>query len=258
VIFSKSSLPWYRWSAIVNNSIPVALPLMKDMNHDLDGILKGIDDRTRIIIISNPHNPTGLYITESEMRSFYEKLPQNVLLIIDQAYYEYQSNQEETLIKMVNEVPNLMLTRTFSKLHGLAGLRVGYGISNPKLIEALKSKWLAFMPSITSAGAFAAYHALGDKQHYERSRRFNEETKRSIYALADRYGLTCLHSEANFVCLNIIDSVKNEKLFNDEGMRFTAGYFFGYPEWARISFVSEMGRLITALEKSIERLLGEA
>jgi histidinol-phosphate aminotransferase len=254
VIFSKSSIPWYRWSALVNNSIPILVPLMKDMNHDLEAVLKNVDDKTRIIIISNPHNPTGLYISESELLAFYKKLPQNILLIVDQAYYEYQSKQESILLRAVNEVPNLMLIRTFSKIHGLAGLRVGYGIANPLMIEALKAQWLAFMPSVSSAGAYAAYHALSDQEHYERSRIFNNETKTALYRLCEKYRIKILKSEANFVCVNVFDSYKNEKLFHEQRFRLTAGYFFGYPEWVRISFIKEQTIFIDKMEKIFEKL----
>jgi histidinol-phosphate aminotransferase len=257
VIFSLSSLPWYRWSAVVNNSIPVVVPLANDMNHDLESILRQVDTKTRAVILSNPHNPTGMYITEDKIQRFHEKLPDNVLLIIDQAYYEYQTKQEEILINMVNKVSNLMLTRTFSKLHGLAGLRVGYAISNQMLIDGMKVKWLAFMPSISTAGAYAALHALDDNEHYQRSRSFNDEAKRSISDLANRYGLRCLKSEGNFLCINVLDSHENEKHFHANDIRLTAGYFFGYPEWVRISFVKDMATLEGRLEAAFRSICRE-
>jgi histidinol-phosphate aminotransferase len=254
VIFSKSSLPWYRWSTIVNKSTPIMIPLLPDMNHDLDGIFKAIDKKTKVIILSNPHNPTGLYINESELKSFFDKVPEDILVIIDQAYYEYQSNQEKILIELINKVPNLMLTRTFSKLHGLAGMRIGYGITNPQFIKELKAKWLAFMPAITSAGTFAAYHALDDEEHYHRSRKFNNNTKHELYKLCEDYDVDILSSEANFVAINIKDSVKNEKQFFEQGFRFTAGYFFGYPDWARISFISNINKLYESIRKIILKI----
>ncbi|MFC1565143.1 pyridoxal phosphate-dependent aminotransferase [candidate division KSB1 bacterium] len=256
VIFSKSSLPWYRWSTLVNNSIPVPVPLMSDMNHDLDAMLAQVDNKTKIVIISNPHNPTGLYVSESELKSFYEKLPENVLFIVDQAYYEYQSNQEKILSNMINEVPNLMLTRTFSKIHGLAGMRVGYAIANRRIIEGLSAKWLSFMPAIGSISTYAALHALSDQEHIERSVKFNNEVKENIYILAEKYGLDYLKSEANFVAVNIIDSRKKEKIFHDNNMMFTAGYFFGYPEWARISFVKRKEEFYEKLNLVFNKVKG--
>jgi len=236
VIYSKSSMPWYRWSVIGCNAIPVEIPLKKNMHHDLDCILKSIDSKTKVIILSNPHNPTGLYIQENELLSFYKRLPQNVLLLIDQAYYEYQTNQENKLIEILNDAPNLMLTRTFSKIHGLAGLRVGYGMSTEKNIQALKAKWLGSFPTITAISSYAATHALSDKEHLEKSYKFNQEIKDFIYKIADEYEIKYVKSEANFVLINIFDSIKNEKFFTNQNMALTCGYFFGYPEWVRLSF----------------------
>ncbi|MDP2946706.1 MAG: histidinol-phosphate transaminase [Nanoarchaeota archaeon] len=236
VIYSKSSIPWYRWCAVGNNSIPVEVPLLPDMNHDLESILKSINNRTKVIILSNPHNPTGLYIAENQLLDFYKRIPENVLLIVDQAYYEYQSTQETLLIKLVNEVPNLMLTRTFSKIHGLAGLRVGYAMSNERTISALKAKWLGSMPTISTLSVFAALHALDDKAHIEKSILYNNKIKSDLNRIATEFNLRSLNSEANFITINIHDSIKNENLFTMEGIRFTPGYFYGYKEWARFSF----------------------
>ncbi len=250
VIFSKSSMPWYRWSTIGNNSLPLEVPLMNDMDHDLEAILDQVDKNTKVVIISNPHNPTGLYINESDLQTFYSKLPESVLLIVDQAYYEYQTNQDKILINMINDVPNMMLTRTFPKIHGLAVLRVGYGMSNPRVIDALKAKWLGSMPTITSISTYAAYQALSDQEHVNRSREFNEDMKLSIYGLAEKYGIQYIPSEANFILLNIFDSAKNQKFFHDNNMAFTAGYSFGYPEWARISFDKRKKELLGKLENT--------
>ena len=257
VIYSKSSMPWYRWSVIGSNAIPIEIPLMNDMNHDLEGILASIDKDTKVIILSNPHNPTGLYINESEVKDFYDKLPENVLLILDQAYYEYQSNQENIFINLINDSPNLMLTRTFSKIHGLAGLRIGYGISNPNIIEALKAKWLGSMPTITSVSTYAAYEALHDDEHIKRSVDFNKGMKKDISSLAKKYGLSYLNSEANFVLLNIFDSVENVKFFQQNNMALTAGYFFGYPEWARISFDHRKSELLEKLENTFSKIVNQ-
>lgn len=254
IIFSKSSMPWYKWIVLGNNSTPVEVPLKKDMNHNLESILKEVDKHTKVIILSNPHNPTGLYINENDLKTFLSKLPENVLLVIDQAYYEYQKTQENILLDMVNNVPNLMLTRTFSKVHGLAGLRVGYGIANPQTIKALKAKWLGAMPTISSISTYSAYHALFDEAHINDSRAFNNDLKQNIYELSQQNGIKFLKSEANFVLINIFDSVKNKKFFQKNNMAFTAGYFFGYPEWARLSFDKRKSELLEKLNKTFSEI----
>ena len=256
VIFSKSSIPWYRWSTLANKSIPVIVPLTANMNHDLDGLADRVSDKTRVVIISNPHNPTGIYIPEGELRAFHARLPEHVLLIVDQAYYEYQSCQEDVLLRLVTRVPNLMLVRTFSKIHGLAGLRVGYGIANADIVKTLKAHWLPFMPAITSVSAYAAYHALFDEEHLTESVRFNNHVKEAIYKLASQNGLTCFESEANFVAVNIKDSRVNEKVFHQNALAFTAGYSFGYPEWARISFDRRADEMLEKLAGTFAQIQG--
>ena len=236
IIFSKSSMPWYKWSVLGNCSIPVEVPLLPDMNHDLEGILNAINNKTRLIILSNPHNPTGLYINERTMLNFIERVPENVIVLIDQAYYEYTMLQEKILINEINKRPNLILTRTFSKIYGLAGLRIGYAISNPEIIKAMKAKWLGSMPTITSISSFAAFHAIDDSEHLKRSVEFNNKTKATIEKIAKEYDIKVLKSEGNFVLIQVNDSYKAEKVFQENNFRLTAGYFFGYPEWLRFSF----------------------
>jgi histidinol-phosphate aminotransferase len=254
IIYSKSSMPWYKWSVLGNCSIPVEVPLLPDMNHDLEGILDAVSSKTRLIIISNPHNPTGLYINENILLEFINRVPNNVKVVIDQAYYEYTDLQEKILIDEINKRPNLILTRTFSKIHGLAGLRVGYAISTPEIIKGMKAKWLGSMPTIPSVSSFAAMHALDDVEHLAKSRKFNEEVKTEIYALAQLYNIPILKSEANFVLIKVGDSVKAEKIFQENGFRLTAGYFFGYPKWIRFSFNDINKGFITNLRKTINEL----
>ena len=254
VIFSKASLPWYRWATLGNHSTPEIVPLKKDMHHDLEAMLSRITTETRVIILANPNNPTGLYIDENCLKDFHSQIPEDVILIVDQAYYEYQSNQEKSLIGMVNDVPNLLLTRTFSKIHGLAGMRVGYAIGNKEVIQATKSKWLGFMPSVTSLSCFAAYHALSDEDHIVQSRDFNNDTKHALSNLFNEYSLHCLGGDANFVAINIQDSKKYEHLFKEQNMAYSAGWHFGYPDWARISFDKRTEIMLEKLNSIFKKL----
>jgi len=249
IIYSKSSMPWYKWSVLGNCSIPIEIPLLPDMNHDLEGMLKAITPKTRLIVISNPHNPTGLYINEQTILDFIEKVPDNVIVLIDQAYYEYTESQETILINEINKRPNLILTRTFSKIYGLAGLRVGYAIANPEIIKGMKAKWLGSMPTIPSVSSFAALHALDDTEHLKKSRKFNKKTKNEIYQISEKQNIPILRSEANFVLINVGDSYQAEKIFQANSFRQTAGYFFGYPEWMRFSFPIKIEDFIEKLEK---------
>lgn len=254
VIFSKSSMPWYNWSVVANNNISIQVPLLEDMNHDLEGIIRAVNDKTKVIILSNPHNPTGLYIDEGVLLNFYKRLPKHVLLIIDQAYYEYQSNQEEILKKMLPSSQNLLLVRTFSKIHGLAGLRIGYGMGAPEIVRALKAKWLGTMPTVSSISTFAAYHALDDIVHKERSYTFNLKAKAVVMRVADEFNVKYLNSEANFITIKVDDSLVRSQLFRNEGIRLTTGAFFGYNEWLRMSFNKDLTELENKLRTIFKRI----
>ena len=257
VIFSKSSMPWYFWSVIANKSVDIQVPLLPDMNHDLERIIESVNDKTKVIILSNPHNPTGLYIDENTLSDFFKRIPNNVLLIVDQAYYEYQTKQQTILKDLISTHDNLLLVRTFSKIHGLAGLRIGYGMSNPEVIKALKAKWLGTMPTVSSIGTFASIHALDDIEHQEKSYQFNLQAKQMVRNLASEYGIEALNSEANFITIKVMDSLATEPLFTQENIRLTTGAFFGYNEWIRMSFWGNLGLLSCKLNSIFKKIYYE-
>lgn len=254
VIFSKSSMPWYRWTTIGNNSIPIEIPLKPDMNHDLNSILSAINDKTKVIILSNPHNPTGLYIDEQIILDFLNEVPKEILVIIDQAYYEYTIKKELLLINDITNYPNLLLTRTFSKIHGLAGLRIGYGIGNCKIIAALKAKWLGNMPSISSVATFAAYHAIDDKEHINKSYEFNNMIKDKLYTILRELNIPYLKSEANFIAFNVGNFKNKHHYFKEHGIELTPGSFFGYNDLVRTSFHANIDKNINVIESVIKHL----
>jgi histidinol-phosphate aminotransferase len=189
------------------------------------------------------------------LSDFFRQIPEDVLLIIDQAYYEYQTKQETILKDLILSKNNLLLVRTFSKIHGLAGLRIGYGISNPEVIKALKAKWLGMLPPVSSIGTFAAIHALEDVEHLQKSYLFNLQAKQMVKNLANEYGIEALESEANFITIKVMDSLGKEPLFINEGIRLTTGAFFGYNEWIRMSFNNDLDLLNHKLQKIFKNLL---
>jgi histidinol-phosphate aminotransferase len=227
---------------------------MEDMNHNLEAILDAINDKTKVIVISNPHNPTGLYIDEQKILNFIKQVPENVLVVIDQAYFEYTEKREQILINEINNFPNLLITRTFSKIYGLAGLRIGYGIAHKEIIDGLKAKWLGAMPSVTSLAVFAATKALDDIEHIEKSREFNTNIKNKFYNLFDKYNVPYLVSEANFVTFNVKDSKKYHHLFREHNIELTPGYFFGYPEWVRTSFIKDSDLQVKRIKRIIDKI----
>lgn len=124
-------------NVLIEGGTPVKVPLV-DGYHDLKGMLKAVSSNTHMIFICNPNNPTGTIVSECELRGFIEKVPRNVLLIIDEAYYEYVTDNDYLqTVPLLDEYPNLVVLRTFSKIYGLAALRIGYGIMHPTIVQEL-------------------------------------------------------------------------------------------------------------------------
>jgi len=147
----------------ISGAIPKIVPA-KHYAHDIDGMLKAVDSKTRIIFVANPNNPTGTYINKKEFATLMQAIDPKILVVIDEAYYEYSKVDDyPDTVAVVNKYPNLIITRTFSKAYGLAGMRLGYAISSPEIADILNRTRLAFVvSSITVAAGIAA---LQDTEH---------------------------------------------------------------------------------------------
>src|SRR5205814_148902 len=137
----------------------------RDYGHDLDAMVASVRPNTRVIVIANPNNPTGTLASQREIDRFMDKVPENVLIVFDEAYYEFLDRPPDTL-RYVRENRNIIVLRTFSKIHGLAGLRIGYGIAPAPLIEILQKAREPF--NVNGLGQIGALSALTDKDHQHR------------------------------------------------------------------------------------------
>lgn len=175
----------------------VIIPL-KEGRHDLDEMAKRVTDRTRIIFIANPNNPTGTINTETEFCSMMDKIPEKVLVVVDEAYYEYVTSEDyPDTMKYLREGRNIIILRTFSKIYGLAGLRVGYGITKKEFVNEMNKVRQPFNTnSLAQIGALAA---LSDYGHVEEGKKINEEGKRFLYNEFNRMGIKYFPTEANFI-----------------------------------------------------------
>lgn len=191
-------------TAIMNANL-VEVPHL-DYRHNLDRILESITPRTKIIYLDNPINPLGTIVTKKELDLFIKRLPERILLILDEAYAEYITSRDYPRgVDYYNQNYNVLVLRTFSKIHGLAGLRVGYGLAKPAIIQTLMKTRLPF--NVNRAAQSAAIAALTDNRHIQRSRRANEAGKKAFYQEFKRLKLFYLESFANFVFVNFsIDS----------------------------------------------------
>ena len=175
----------------------IVVPL-KDNRHDLDAMADRITEKTKIIFIANPNNPTGTMNRSAEMDRLMERVPDHVIVAVDEAYYEYVTRADyPDALDYLKAAKNVLALRTFSKIYGLAGLRIGYGITRPEIAELMNKVRQPF--NTNSLGQIGALAALADRKHVERSIAINSEGKQFLYQAFDRLGISYLPTEANFI-----------------------------------------------------------
>jgi histidinol-phosphate aminotransferase len=178
--------------------VPVTQP---DFQTNLDGMLNKLTDKVRVIFIANPNNPTGTWIEKEQLRSFLETVPQQVVVVIDEAYFEYVDiTGYGSVIDWVDEFPNLLVTRTFSKIHGLAGFRIGYSVSQPDLAELLNRIRQPFNTNLPAQ--VAALAALDDNLHIQHSREVNLSGMKTLESAFQDMGLHWIPSAGNFISVD--------------------------------------------------------
>lgn len=170
----------------------------KDWGHDLDAMAAAIEADTRVVFIANPNNPTGTWLTRTALLNFLRRVPQEVVVVLDEAYTEFVDDPEfPNGFDLLAEFPNLIVTRTFSKAYGLGGLRVGYAVSTPVIADLLNRVRAPFNVSVP--GLAAATAALGDAEYLARSRQINRDGMGQLVAGFERLGLPYIPSVGNFV-----------------------------------------------------------
>lgn len=175
--------------------------IQSSMQTDLDGMLARLDDRVRVIFIANPNNPTGTWLSVSALRQFIEQVPSQVVVVIDEAYFEYVDKPDyASAMAWIDEFPNLLVTRTFSKIYGLAGFRIGYSVSQAELAELLNRVRQPF--NINMPAQFAALAALKDGQHLQMSRERNLAGMRQLESAFEKSGLSWIPSAGNFISVD--------------------------------------------------------
>ncbi len=222
----------------------------KNYGHDLPAMVKAITPQTKVIFVANPNNPTGTLASREEVVQLINRIPKNVLLVMDEAYFEFLDDAVDLLPLIRNgQKPNLLLMRTFSKIFGLAGLRVGYGIAVPELIAALEKIRQPF--NINSIAQAAALAALEDTGHLEKTRANNFSGRHFLETEIRRMKLKFVPTAANFVLVHVGDG---QKVFNDlQKLGVITRPMSGYnlPEWIRVSIGTPMEneRSINALRQ---------
>ena len=205
-IFSQYAFAVYPISTQAVGATAVITPA-KDYGHDLDAMAEAITDKTRVIFIANPNNPTGNWLTGAEMTQFLARVPETVIVVLDEAYFEYAfdpANSDDQSypdgLAYLAQYPNLIVTRTFSKAYGLASLRVGYGISNLDIADILNRVRQPF--NVNSLALVAAEAALADKAYVQKGRTLNKQGIEQLQTGFDVLGLSYVPSAGNFVLVH--------------------------------------------------------
>jgi len=191
---------------------------LKDFRYDLVAMKKAVTKKTKIIFIANPDNPTGTYVTKKEVGVFLKGLRKDILVFLDEAYYEFAPKKDyPDSLSLLKKYKNIIVTRTFSKMYGLAGLRIGYGVSSEEVIDLLNRVREPF--NINSIAQIAAITALRDQPYYQKALRLCEKEKEYLYGELGRLGLAFVKSATNFIVINVKqDSQKVFQKFLSKGI----------------------------------------
>lgn len=254
VIFSEHAFAVYPLVTQAVGATSVVVPA-RNRGHDPAGFIKAVTDRTRLVFIANPNNPTGTWLPADVLGELIAAIPANVIVVLDEAYYEYATDKNyPNGIEWLEQFPNLLVTRTFSKVHGLAGMRIGYGVSSEPLADLLNRVRQPF--NVNSLAQAMAAAALGDSAHIETSLRLNAEGMQQLISGFNRLGLEYIPSAGNFICVDLQrsgEAIYKKLLHEGVIVRPVANY--GLPNHLRITvgLPEENEKFLQALEKVLSK-----
>ncbi|HEU0200784.1 MAG TPA: histidinol-phosphate transaminase [Burkholderiaceae bacterium] len=250
-VYAEHAFAVYALATQARGASAIVVPA-RDYGHDLDAMLYAIAPDTRVVFIANPNNPTGTFVPHEEVAAFLARVPPDVLVVLDEAYNEYLPPELRfDSAAWVRQYANLLVSRTFSKAYGLAGLRVGYGIAQPQLTDLLNRVRQPF--NVNSLAQAAATAALADAAFVEESYQLNRRGMAQVTAGFERLGLEYVPSFGNFVMVKVgaAAAVYEGLLRQGVIVRPIAGY--GLPEWLRVTIglQAENERFLDALAKAL-------
>lgn len=254
-VFSQHAFIIYQLVVMVQSACSVVVPA-KNWGHDLHAMAAAIDERTRLVFIANPNNPTGTWVQQDELALFLEKIPAEVLVIVDEAYMEYAEDSGfgySSALSLINQYPNLIITRTFSKAYGLASLRVGYGISHPDVADVLNRIRQPF--NINSMALAAAVAVLDDQDYLDRSIAVNRNGYQQLVDGFERLGLSYIPSAGNFIAVEILgDTQRLYQSLLAQGVIVRPIGLYEMPNHLRVSIglPEENQRFLNVLEQLLE------
>ncbi|MEC3766761.1 MULTISPECIES: histidinol-phosphate transaminase [Cupriavidus] len=255
IVYAEYSFAVYALATQEIGARAIEVPA-RDYGHDLDAMAAAIAPDTRLVFIANPNNPTGTFLPAAQIEAFLQRVPRHVVVVLDEAYNEYlDAGQQYDAIAWVRSYPNLMVSRTFSKAYGLAGLRIGYAVAQPELTDLLNRIRQPF--NVNSVAQAAAIAALADTAFLRRSAELNRDGKRQLTEAFDRLGLEYVPSSGNFVLVRVGDDDGAGARVNlallRQGVIVRPVGNYNLPRWLRVTIglPEENAAFIAALERAL-------
>lgn len=238
-VMATPTFPQYKHNALIEGAEVREVTLTEEGHHDIEAMLGKVDDSTRILWLCSPNNPTGVLLSEQTIDDVIARTPEHVLIVMDEAYFEYADQEKRyPSIEAVQKHKNVVVLRTFSKAYGLAGLRIGYGIADSKLIAAMEPAREPFNTSVVAQKA--AVIALDDQDFLNRTVDETKKNKEAFMAFCDENGLRYDPSEANFLLIHL--PISGDEMFEyllTKGFIVRSGEALGLPNSIRLTIGSK-------------------
>ncbi|MDP2912783.1 MAG: histidinol-phosphate transaminase [Candidatus Omnitrophota bacterium] len=256
VIIAKPTFLIYEIVSQIQNASVRFVPLDRDLRHDLKAMKEAVTNSTKMVFIANPDNPTGTYVTKSELDEFFKGLRDDLIVFIDEAYFEFANYGFKDYPNGMDYLrrPGVIVARSFSKAYGLAGLRIGYGISSPEVIQYMDMVREPF--NVNSLAQAAALAALEDKVFLKKTLAHVEKEKKFLYSAFQNMGLDCIKSATNFIVVDVKRDCK--EVFNvllKDGVIVRDMKAWGLDTFIRVTVGTraEDRKFLAALERAVVR-----
>ncbi|MEO5766161.1 MAG: histidinol-phosphate transaminase [Casimicrobiaceae bacterium] len=252
-VYAQHAFAVYPLATQARGATGIEVPA-KDFGHDLPAMRAAITPKTRIVFIANPNNPTGSWLPPAAVRAFVASVPNDVVVVLDEAYNEYLAQGEQAqATAWISEFPHLVVSRSFSKAYGLAALRVGYGVGNPAIVDLLNRVRQPF--NVNALAQAAAVAALADTAYVDESRALNDAGMRRLGAGLAKLGRRVLPSHGNFVVVHVGDAASVYEALLRQGVIVRPVGNYGLPQWLRVTvgLSAENERFLAALAAALGR-----
>lgn len=248
-VYSQHAFAVYPLVTQAIGAVGISTPA-REFGHDLQAMRAAITEKTRLLFIANPNNPTGTLLEKAELRAFLKDLPRHVLVVLDEAYDEYLADDRKSeSISWLKEFDNLIVTRTFSKAYGLAGLRVGFALAHPAVADMMNRVRQPF--NVNSMAQAAAAAALNDDDFVRRTRDLNDAGMQQMTEGLNQLGLRYIPSFGNFISFHVADAATVNRKLLERGVIVRPIFAYEMPDWLRVSIglPEENARFLQAMRE---------